>query len=38
MVVNGVRSSWLASVMNLRMRSSELRANSADDSDDATAV
>ncbi len=36
-VVSGVRSSWLASVMNRRIRSSERRACSADASDDATA-
>ena len=36
-VVSGVRSSWLASVMNRRIRSSDVRACSADDSDDATA-
>ncbi|CNW51515.1 Uncharacterised protein [Mycobacterium tuberculosis] len=36
-VVNGVRSSWLASVMNCRIRSSESRAFSAEDSADATA-
>ncbi len=37
MVVSGVRSSWLASVMNRRIRSSEPRAVSAEDSEDATA-
>ena len=37
MVVSGVRSSWLASVMNRRIRSSEVRACSADASEDATA-
>ena len=36
-VVSGVRSSWLASVMKRRIRSSERRACSAEDSDDATA-
>ena len=37
MVVSGVRSSWLASVMNRRIRSSEPRAVSAEDSEEATA-
>ena len=36
-VVSGVRSSWLASVMNRRILSSDVRAPSADESDDATA-
>ncbi len=35
-VVSGVRSSWLASVMKRRIRSSEVRACSADSSDDAS--
>ena len=37
MVVSGVRSSWLASVMNRRIRSSDPRAFSAEDSEDANA-
>ena len=36
-VVNGVRNSWLASVMNRRIRSSDSRAFSADASDEAIA-
>jgi len=37
MVVSGVRSSWLASVMKRRMRSSEITACCAEYSDEATA-
>ena len=37
MVVSGVRSSWLASVMKRRIRSSDIRACSAEDSDEAIA-
>ena len=37
MVVNGVRSSWLASVMKRRIRFSEISAFCAEASDDANA-